>query len=56
MLSKTTQKELLAVAKSLLRHEALEMCARLDCPEFADQPCKRAMRIIAKAEKQVKTA
>jgi len=53
MLSKTTQKELLAIAKTLLKHEALEMCARLDSPQFADQKCKRAMRIIKKAEKQI---
>lgn len=52
-LSKTVQKELLAVCKALLNHEALEMCARLDAPQFADSKCKRAMRVIKKAEKQI---
>ena len=54
MLNLNTQKELLAVAKSLLKHEALEMCARLDEPRFADSKCKRAIKVIAKAEKQLK--
>lgn len=54
LMTVTTQKQLLAVAKSLLKHEALEMCARLDLPQFADSKCKRAMKVIAKAERQMK--
>jgi len=42
--------ELLEACRRLLNHSALEMCARIDMPESADETCKFARSAIAKAE------